>query len=163
MSAPETHRALLAPAFLPVDEDEATPEAPLQEELADHWPPAPAEPVPPGAPLADLLAEGLARRGWHVDYRWTTFDGHAMDARRQDNRYDVELKLLDGPQDEGRGLWLITAKRRTGFFARWLPGRGDPNEHALLRLHIDEILAADERAASPEGATWLSAEAWAAR
>jgi hypothetical protein len=150
MSDIETQRTLLAPAFLPV-EDEA-PEHPAEtEHLADHAP-APSEAVPPGAPLADVLADGLARRGWHVDYRWTTFDSHAFDARRTDNRYDVEVKLLDGPHEEGRGLWRITAKRRTGFFARWWPGRSDPAEHALLRRHIDEALAADGRVA--EGGDW---------
>jgi hypothetical protein len=100
------------------------------------------------------------RRGWHIDYRWATYDGYAMDARRVDNRYDVEVKLLDTPHEEGRGLWLITAKRRTGFFSRWLPGRSDPAEHALLRTHIDETLAADKR--SDEGdarAPWTAEDA----
>ncbi len=157
MGAPENYRVLTAPAFLPEPEEEVTHEG-VEEALADSAPP-PAEAVPPGAPLADLVAEGLGRRGWHIDYRWTTFDGYAMDARRADNRYDVEIKLLDTPHEEGRGLWRITAKRRTGFFSRWLPGRSDPAEHALLRTHIDETLASDPRSQESDApASWTSEE-----
>lgn len=157
-----THRTVLAPALLPAPEtDDADNAGDAPDESAgapeDERPSAPEEVAPLGEPLAELLVEGLRRRGWTVDYRWTTFDGHAFDARRQDNRYDVELKCLDTEATEGRGLWLVTAKRRTGFFKRFFQGRSDPAEHRLLRLHIDECLAGDPRTVS--GASdWVSEE-----
>jgi hypothetical protein len=161
-----THRTLLAPALLPRPRAEDTndartegPDGPNDGDGAEAAN-APAEPVPPGEPLAEILVEGLKRRGWAVDYRWTTYDGHAFDARRRDNRYDVEVKCLDTEATEGRGLWLVTAKRRTGFFRRFFQGRSDPAEHRLLRLHIDECLAGDPRTVA-EGSEWKTEEDFA--
>lgn len=105
------------------------------------------EPIPAGAILAELLATALQREGWRVDYRWTTYNSNALDARRGDNRYDVEVALAD--RDAGR--WTISAKRRVGLLKRVFSGRVDPAELLLLQRHIDLALAADERI-TPVGA-----------
>ncbi len=171
---PLTHRTLLAPGMLPhaEEENEAT-----SEEGASAKPGV--EPEPPGGPLAELLVEGLKRRGWSVEYRWTTYDGHAFDAKRKDIRYDVEVRCLDerlpaavvkaaevlGATEEvaGEGLWLVSAKRRTGFFKHLFQGRSDPAEHSLLRLHIDECLAGDPRTVGEMRNWQTEAEATGAR
>jgi len=171
---PLTHRTLLAPGLLPhaEEEDEATSDEAASAQTA-------VEPEPPGRPLADLLAEGLKRRGWTVEYRWTTYDGHAFDAKRKDIRYDVEVTCLDekvpdavvkaatvvGAAEEvaGEGLWLVAAKRRTGFFKHFFQGRSDPAEHTLLRLHIDECLAGDPRTVGEARSWQTEAEATGAR
>ncbi|MFO0747055.1 MAG: hypothetical protein U1F43_15535 [Myxococcota bacterium] len=102
------------------------------------------EAVPPGQIMADLVAGGLAQRGWKVEYRWTTYSAHAFDAQRADTRYDVEVTLVDADS----GAWTIVAKPRTGFFKRVFSSKVDANEHALLRHDIDAALAADARIAS---------------
>ena len=135
-----THKELVAPAFLP---EEDAPEKPRKREEK-----------PLGEELADALVAGLERRGWTIEYRWTTYDGHAFDARRKDIRYDVEVKSLDrGPREGWTGHWALTATRRSGLFKRLWPGRYDADEHALLRLHLDEVLAGDPRIAS-SGVWW---------
>jgi len=160
MTVPLTHRALIAPAFLPEqdeasDGDAAEPKAPAPPEaLADN-----GEELPPGQPLAELLEHGLAARGWQVKYRWATYTGHAFDARRGEQRYDVEIALLDREADAGRGGWLVVAKRRTGFFRRLFKFEVDPAEHALLRHDIDAALESDARSAGGEGA-WMTEEQW---
>ena len=150
MSEPPTHRVFIAPAFLPEQDDDevgagASPEP--SAETPDAAPPevAPdAEPKPAGEPLADLIVAGLIGRGWTVEYRWATYQGHAFDARRGEHRYDVEIDLLDAPGDM-TGRWLVTAKRRTGLFKRIFQGGVDPAEHEMLRRDIDGVLAADAR------------------
>lgn len=162
-SQPLTHRVFIAPAFLPdTDSDEsaraddtvgandasgaAAPEAAPNAE-SDDAPPnvAPAgEPKPAGEGLADLLVAGLAARGWTIEYRWATYQGHAFDARRGEHRYDVEVDLLDKPGDT-TGRWLLTAKRRTGLFKRIFQGGVDPAEQEMLRRDLDTVLAADGR------------------
>ena len=169
MTVPLTHRALLAPAFLPDQEEsgdsieeheqaaaEATPGEGATDAAGDE-----GQPAPPGQALADLLAHGLVAHGWDVSYRWTTYVGHALDARRGEQRYDVEVALLDRESDKGTGRWLITAKRRTGFFRRLLKREIDPAEHALLRHDIDATLAADPRTAGG-GAAWVEEDRWQA-
>ena len=99
------------------------------------------EPIPPGALLTDRLQAALANTGWNVDYRWTTYDGHAFDARRGDNRYDVEVTLLD--RETAR--YRVIAKPRVGLLRRVFKGRLDPAEHKLLRVEIDRALLADGR------------------
>lgn len=162
MTTPLTHRALIAPAFLPeqegvdgVNERAAGAEAPT-EALADN-----GEALPPGLPLAELLEQGLRARGWQIKYRWATYTGHAFDARRGEQRYDVELALLDTEADAGRGAWLIVAKRRTGLFRRLFKSETDPAEHALLRHDIDATLAADPRTAEATRA-WTTEAGWLA-
>lgn len=126
---PPTVLTITSPAILEL-EDETGPRRNEQ-----------GEPIPAGAILADVIAAALAREGWSVDYRWTTYDSNALDARRGDNRYDVEVALTD--RDNAR--WRITAKRRVGLL-RWVfAGRGDPAELALLQRHIDLALATDTR------------------
>lgn len=134
MSEVLTHKVVVAPAFLPAEEEPATPkDGPL------------------GEALADALVAGLTRRGWTVEYRWTTYDGHAFDARRTELRYDVEVTSLDrGPREEWTGRFSLSAKRRTGLFKRLWPGRYDADEHALLRLNLDEALAGEPRVESSE-------------
>lgn len=169
MTIPLTHRALLAPAFLP---DHAESEASIEQHEEAPGEAAPGEgatatagdegqPAPPGLALADLLAHGLVAHGWQVSYRWTTYVGHALDARRGEQRYDVEVALLDKEADKGTGRWLVTAKRRTGFFRRLLKREVDPAEHALLRHDIDATLAADPRTAGA-AATWVTEDRWEA-
>lgn len=163
MTTPLTHRALIAPVFLP-EQDEGAEGAEGAKEgaagpaeaLADN-----GEPLPPGLPLAELLEQGLCARGWRIPYRWATYTGHAFDARRGEQRYDVELALLDTEADAGRGAWLIVAKRRTGLFRRLFKSETDPAEHALLRHDIDAALAADPRTA--EGLRpWVTEADWLA-
>lgn len=144
-----THKVVVAPGFLPTEEE--------REERGSD-----AEPL--GEELVGLLVAGLERRGWRVEYRWTTFEGHAFDARKKTQRYDVELTSLDtsttltaeGPwaPEAWAGRWLLVAKRRTGLFSRWLSKRYDADEHALLRLHLDEVLAEESRVAA--GGVWWS-------
>lgn len=143
-----THKVLVAPGFLPTEEE---------REKRDK------DAGPLGEELANLLAAGLEARGWRVDYRWTTFEGHAFDARRKEQRYDVEVTSLDtsatlgkdGPRapDAWQGHWGLAAKRRSGLFSRFWSKRYDESEHALLRLHLDEVLAAEARVAA-SGEWW---------
>ena len=137
------HKVLVAPGFLPTEEE---------------WEQREKDAGPIGEVLADVLAAGLEARGWRVEYRWTTFEGHAFDARRKEQRYDVEVTSLDtsatlsegGPRarEAWQGRWLLTARRRTGLFSRWMSKRYDADEHALLRLHLDEVLGAEARVAA---------------
>ncbi len=175
MSAPLTHLEIVAPAFLPPEQEENEPgtEAVVELEVAEVAEPAvrqggEADPAnemaegPPGLEFAVVLAEGLTRRGWTVEYRWTTYDGHAFDARRKDLRYDVEVRSLDrGPREAWTGRWLLTAKRRSGLFKRLWPGRYDADEHGLLRLNLDETLAGETRVVTR--GTWWSEEDFEAR
>jgi len=173
---PLTYRTLLAPAFLPQEDGEEGGESSPGEEANEK--PA-TEPEPLGGALAELLVEGLKRRGWTVEYRWTTYDGHAFDAKRKDIRYDVEVRCLDEKLPEtavkaaavldateavtGEGLWSVSAKRRTGFFKNFFQGRSDPAEHTLLRLHIDECLAGDPRTVGVASDWQTEAQATGAR
>lgn len=138
-----THKVLVAPGFLPTEEE---------REKRDQ------DAGPLGEELANVLAAGLEARGWRVEYRWTTFEGHAFDARRKEHRYDVEVTSLDTaatltrtgprPPDAWQGHWALVAKRRSGLFFRFWSKRYDANEHALLRLHLDEALSAEARVAA---------------
>ncbi len=177
MSEDLTHRALIAPGFvehgekvaIDADEDE-TDEASGSRPEGPPMAPGFATPTrtalvagetnPPGEALADMIARGLQRRGWTVDYRWTTYVGHALDARRGEHRYDVEVALLDADKGEDAGRWLVTAKRRTGFFKRMFRGGVDPAEQVLLRHDVDATLAADPRSAGGP-ALWVQEAAWA--
>jgi hypothetical protein len=142
-----TQRMVIAPSFLPGYE----PPDGAPEPDAAAPPPQPSDALPavtsasdtppPGGALAELIAMGLVARGWAVEYRWTTYEGHALDARRGDHRYDVELALADAEQ----GTWRVSAKRRSGFFKRIFQGGVDPAEHALLRRDIDAALETDGR------------------
>jgi hypothetical protein len=100
------------------------------------------EPIPPGNYLTDALQSGLSAAGWKCEFRWATFNSHAFDAQRGDHRYDVEVTLVD----PASARYTVTAKPRVGFFKRvFSSGKPDPNEHALLRLAIDQVLAGDAR------------------
>lgn len=99
------------------------------------------ERAPPGELVADLVATGLAARGWKVAYRWTTFTSHAMDAQRKKDRYDVEVSLVDAE----RGAYSLSAKPRVGFFQRVFASKVDASELALLRMDIERALADDAR------------------
>lgn len=126
-----THDVVVAPGFLPDVDDEPKPGPELCKSLAD------------------ALVAGLERRGWRIEYRWDTYEGVAFDARRQERRYDVEVSSLDrGPREDWRGRWLVVAKPRSGFFRRLWAARYDADEHALLRLNLDEVLAGDARVES---------------
>lgn len=149
-----TLRVVVAPSFVPGHEpagDEEQAASVTPDELA-AVPEVPGgdEPSPAGGALADLIAAGLMKRGWVVEYRWTTYEGHALDARRGEHRYDVEVVLDDAEQ----GAWKVRATRRTGFFKRIFKGGVDPAEHELLRRHIDEVVAADARTHGAEEG-WL--------
>lgn len=163
MSEDLTHRALIAPAFVERGEGVATSDEGPEEAPGfakpTRTPVAPGESNPQGEVLADLIARGLQRRGWTVDYRWTSYVGHALDARRGEHRYDVEVALLDGDKGDDSGRWLVTAKRRTGFFKRMFKGGVDPAEQVLLRHDIDAALAADPRSAGGPG-EWVEEAAW---
>lgn len=152
-----THLRLLAPAFLetPAAADEAlapTPDPiavdPVDDDYRSHER-GPDEPEPAGKSFADLLVQGLLARGWEVEHRWITYTSHAFEARRAPSRYDVELELLAEPIGAAspRGLWRLVAKPRTKFFQRLFSTAIDLNEHALLRLHLEETLAHDPRTA----------------
>jgi|GEM_PF-1518569 len=163
MSTELTHRELIAPGFAPRS-DALEPDGIGGAEPSDAAPPtrtaiAPGEVNPAGEALADVIARGLQRRGWTVDYRWTTYQGHALDARRGEHRYDVEVLLLDGDKGDDAGRWLVTAKRRTGFFKRVFKGGVDPVEQVLLRSDVDAVLAADPRSAGGAG-EWLQEADW---
>ncbi len=118
--------------------------------------PAPADDSePPGKRLARAIEAGLRSRGWHVDYAWTTYSGHAMDARLVTVRYDVELALVDAE----RCAWRLSARRRTGLLQSLFkrrPGEAEEIEHQLLRAHLEETLRADPDVALDEvaGAMW---------
>lgn len=102
------------------------------------------EAVPPGQVLADLVANGLTSAGWKVEYRWTTYTSHAFDAQRAENRYDVEVALVE--RESAR--WTVTAKPRVGLLKRVFAAKLDPAEHELLRIDIDRALGADSRVTS---------------
>ncbi len=113
------------------------------------------EPVPPGSLIADRLQAALTLAGWKCEFRWTTYNSHALDAQRGDNRYDVEVALAD--RDTAR--WTISAKPRVGLLRRVFAGRIDTQELTLLHLHIDQMLqalAADGRVTVV--APWAAAE-----
>lgn len=147
-----THKVLVAPGFLPTEEE---------------WEKRDKDAGPLGEELANLLAAALEARGWHVEYRWTTYEGHAFDARRKEQRYDVELTSLDTsttlskegprPRELWQGRWVLTAKRRSGLFFRFWSKRYDADEHALLRLHLDEALAGEAKVAAA-GEWWAEAD-----
>lgn len=145
-----THRHVIAPAFLPESDDDAA----LADTQVQTPTSLPTDPSVPGLALADLLAAGLARRGWNVDYRWTTYQGNALDARRDTRRYDVEVALKDASPEDRTGRWLITAKPRTGFFKRIFKDEQDPAEHELLRRDIDATLASDPRTSAGGPDVW---------
>ncbi len=162
MSSELTHRALNAPGFVPHEEEpspEDEPAEPVGDELPEPERAAPGETNPPGELLADVLQHGLQRVGWMVEYRWTTFAGHALDAKKGEHRYDVEVALLDADKGDDAGRWLITAKRRTGLFKGLFKGGLDPAEHAALRHDIDAVLAADPRSANSSEA-WVTEASW---
>jgi hypothetical protein len=127
----------LAPAFAPVreeDDDGAVPTEPADDTRPDETDSASHE--PPGAALMARIADGLRSRGWRCDYTWATYRGHGLDARRVKRRYDLELWLADA--EEGR--WELSAEPRRGLFRKLFQQKPDPDEHALLRLHLDETL-----------------------
>lgn len=160
MSDELTHRALYAPGFAPKSEEaEADAPEPEDEALPEPERAAPGETNPPGELLADVLQRGLQRRGWAVEYRWTTFAGHALDAKKGEHRYDIEVALLDADKGDDAGRWLVTAKRRTGLFKGLFKTGLDPAEHAVLRHDIDAVLAADTRSAGSPDA-WVSESSW---
>ena len=81
-------------------------------------------------------------RGWHVDYHWATYTGHAFDARRLTDRYDVELTLVD----LATAAWQLVAKRRAGLLRNLFkrrPNEAESAEHLLLRTHLEEALWAN--------------------
>ena len=153
MSAPSstpTTLAFLAPAYVAASEPEAGADREPTDVAASG-----VEAEPPGKRLARALEAGLRARGWHVDYTWTTYMGHAMDARRVTARYDVELTLTDAE----RGAWLLSARRRTGLLQNLFkrrPGEAEEIEHQLLRAHLEEALRADPDVILGEigGAVW---------
>ncbi len=149
-SSTPTTLGFLAPAYLAQSE----PEAGAAHEPTDTPPPA-GDTEPPGNRLARALEAGLKARGWHVDYTWTTYTGHAMDARRVTTRYDVELALTDAE----RGAWRLSARRRTGLMQNLFKrraGEAEEVEHQLLRAHLEEALRADPDVVLSEvaGAVW---------
>jgi len=161
MSEDLTHRALFAPGFVERGEGVAPGEAGEALEVAapSRTANVPGEPVPQGEALADMIARGLQRRGWTVEYRWTSYVGQALDARRGEHRYDVEVALLDADKGDDSGRWLVTAKRRTGFFKRMFKGGVDPAEQILLRHDVDAVLASDPRSAGGPS-EWVEESAW---
>ena len=93
-------------------------------------------PEPPGKALAEAIAAGLKARGWHCDWFWATYRGQALDARRVKRRYDIEVWLCEA--EEGR--WELVAEPRRGLFRKLFQQKPDPNEEALLRLHLSEVV-----------------------
>lgn len=145
-----TTLTFLAPAYL------AEPEPDLPTPSDDTTAPAPShESEPPGKRLASALGAALRAQGWHVDYTWATYTGHAMDARRVTDRYDVELTATDVE----RGAWRLTARRRSGLLRNLFkrrPGDAEEIEHQLLRAHLEVALRGDPNVVLDEvaGAVW---------
>jgi hypothetical protein len=130
-----------APGFMPAPEeprDEAAPEADASyEDPGREERKAPdREPAPPGAELIEAIASSLRADGWHCDYQWATWRGHALDARRLKRRYDVEVWLCD----PAAGRWELSAEPRRGLFKRLFAVAPDPVEHAVLRLNLEAAL-----------------------
>lgn len=129
--------------FAPSPDEEAEDDTqPALEDPAtgEPVPPAPGPVEPPGVDLREALKAGLSARGWACPYEWATYRGQALDARRHKRRYDVELWLCDAET----GRWELVAEQRRGLFKKLFQMKPDPEEHALLRLHIEETLEALE-------------------
>ncbi len=131
----------LGPGYAPAREDDAPEAAETTatpgEDTAEREPPGKKEmPEPPGRNLTEAIALGLRARGWNCDWFWATYRGQALDARRVKRRYDLEVWLCDA--EEGR--WELSAEPRRGLFRKLFQQKPDPAEHALLRLHLTEVI-----------------------
>jgi hypothetical protein len=137
-----THARFYAPVLPPADE---TPYA-----AGDLWP-QPDGPVPLGKPFARRLDAAVQASGWHVDYRWSTDYSHAFDARRQKDRFDVMVELLD----EDTGHYKVTVSPRTGLFAKMFGKGTSLNELRRLALDVHSVLGNDP---DVEGVLWFEGD-----
>lgn len=140
MSAPlAVIREVSAPEFLPATEEdhELGPEEGVRPSIS------PESQEPLGKPLADFLISYLRQLGWTIDYAWPTFRGHAFEAKRTNNRYDVEIESLEielAPEMR-EGLWRLKAAPRTGLLQKlFRRQKVDLDELQLLHMNLDAAL-----------------------
>ena len=107
---------------------------------------------PPGGPLAELVARGLAERGYVVSDRDSTDYSHTFTVRSGERRYFAMI----GVADDGDREWLLFLQESPSLLAR-LFGRRDEGDHLRLLRAVHDCLIGDPRIAELR---WYTEQEW---